>query len=196
MSHRTKDLPPLHGVSHAIRELRYHEVARQLLGVVLILAYALTARPTAAVAALGIPLAVLGVIVRLYASGFILKNAELARDGPYALVRHPLYTGNILVLVGLAIASGTWWALPAGVLFLWFYYPPAVEYEDRKLHRLFGKEWERWAGSVPALMPTFRNFRRLSRGEWSPGKSFKKNGEAFVAVYVLVCAGLILLRLW
>src|SRR5690606_13224187 len=112
MSHRTKDLPPLTGASRVIRQLRYHEIARQALGIVLSRAFPIAAEPTGLSPAIGVPLAVLGTAVRLYASGFIVKNAELARNGPYALVRHPLYTGNILVLVGFAIASRQWWALP------------------------------------------------------------------------------------
>jgi len=191
MSHRTKDLPPLGGASHAIRELRYHEIARQLLGVVLILVYALTAEPTVLLVAVGVPLAVLGTAVRLYASGFILKNSELARHGPYALVRHPLYTGNILILVGFAIANGQWWALPLALLFFWFYYPPAIEYEDRKLRRIFGAEWQRWAKSTPALVPSLRETKRATEGEWSLRKSFKKNGEAAVAAYILFCVFLV-----
>lgn len=187
MSHRTKDLPPRSGLLHAIRELRYHEVARQLLAVVLILLYTLTAEPTMLLVSVGAPIAILGALVRLYASGFIMKNSELASHGPYALVRHPLYTGNILVVVGLAIANGGWWALPLAAVFFWFYYPTAIEYEDRKLHRIFGEKWERWAASVPALIPNFRNMRGLTEGEWSFSKSFKKNGELFIAAYVFVC---------
>src|SRR5690606_15542648 len=117
MSHRTKDLPPLTGIGHTIRELRYQEIARQVLGIALILVYAVTASPTPLIVAIGAPLVVLGTIVRLYASGFILKNEQLARHGPYALVRHPLYTGNVLVLVGLAFANGNWWSLPLAALF-------------------------------------------------------------------------------
>ena len=191
MTHRTKDLPPLTGARHTIRELRYHEIARQLLGIVLILVFALAAEPTRLSVAIGAPLAIVGTIVRLYASGFIMKNAELARHGPYALVRHPLYTGNILVLVGLAIASWQWWALPVAVLFFWFYYPTAIEYEDRKLHRIFGAEWEAWARETPALVPSFRNARRVAEGEWSLRKSFRKNGEAAVAAYILFCVFLV-----
>lgn len=187
MSHRTRDLPPLDGVGHAIRELRYHEVARQGLGIVLILVYALTAEPTVLTAAAGATLAVLGTAVRLYASGFIAKNTELARNGPYALVRHPLYTGNVLVLAGLAIAGAQWWALPLAALFLWFYYPPAIEYEDRKLHGIFGEEWERWAADVPALVPSLANLRAMAGGEWSLRKSVRNNGEAAVAAYILLC---------
>lgn len=187
MSHRTRDLPPLTGISHTIRELRYHEIARQALGIVLILVFALAAEPTTWSAAVGLSLAVVGTAVRLYASGFIVKNHELARHGPYALVRHPLYTGNILVLAGFAIASWQWWAPLVALAFFWFYYPTAIEYEDRKLKRIFGAEWEEWARVTPALVPTFKNVSQMSGGEWSLQKSFGKNGEAAIAVYILIC---------
>lgn len=188
MSHRTHDLPPVGGIRHTIRELRYHEISRQLLAVVLILIYTLTAEPTPLLVAIGAPLAVLGMAVRLYASGFIVKNAELATYGPYALVRHPLYTGNILVVIGLGIANGSWWALPVAALFFWFYYPTAIEYEDRKLHGLFGARWEQWAASVPALIPSLRGTGgSVFAGQWSLRKSFKRNGEGFIAAYILVC---------
>ena len=45
MSHRTQDLPPLTGLPRLIRELRYHEAARQGLAVILIIIYTLTAEP-------------------------------------------------------------------------------------------------------------------------------------------------------
>ena len=44
MSHRTADLPPLTGVAHVIRELRYHEAARQALAVVLVVLYTVDGR--------------------------------------------------------------------------------------------------------------------------------------------------------
>ena len=195
MSHRTKDLPPLTGVRHRIRELRYHEIARQLLAVVLILVYAVTARPTPLLAGVGLTLALAGTLFRLYASGFIVKNKELATNGPYALVRHPLYTGNILIIIGFALANGTWWALPLALLFFWFYYPTAIEYEDRKLHGLFKEEWERWAQSTPALVPALGNAHRMGGGGWSFAKSTQRNGEIVIAIYILLCMAWVLVLL-
>ncbi len=192
MSHRTADLEPLTGIARFIRELRYHEIARQGLAVVLILLYALTANPTPFWAWVGLPLALLGMAVRFHASGFIMKNRELATAGPYALVRHPLYTGNILLVVGFALANVSLWALPLALAFFWFYYPPAIEYEDRKLHRIFGTVWEDWALETPALLPTLANANRLLDGDWSFEKSTMKNGEAFIVVFVLICAWLVI----
>jgi protein-S-isoprenylcysteine O-methyltransferase Ste14 len=193
MSHRTEDLEPLSGFAHVVRELRYNEVARQSLAVILILVYALTSRPQPLLVAIGIPMALIGMIVRLYASGYIMKNKELAQSGPYAYVRHPLYTGNILLIVGFALASATWWALPLALLFFWFYYPTAIEYEDRKLRGIFGQHWEQWAARTPALMPRAGNRRDTSSpGSWSLAKSLRQNGEIFIAIYVLICAWLVI----
>lgn len=195
MSHRTKDLPEKQGLAHTVRELRYHEASRQLLAVVLIGLYAATARPTELAAAIGLPLAVIGTVVRLYASGFIMKNAELATSGPYSFVRHPLYTGNILLVIGFAIANAQWWAVPLSLAFFWFYYPTAIEYEDRKLHRLFGTQWEQWAARTPALVPTFKNAERAERGSWSFAKSMRQNGELVIAAFVVLSLAIVIARL-
>lgn len=195
MSHRTKELPRLSGFSRIVRELRYHELSRQLGAVLLILLFALVARPTLPLAVVGLPLAALGMAVRLYASGFIVKNRELARHGPYALVRHPLYTGNILILLGFSIASGVWWCLAVALAFFWFYYPAAIEYEDRKLRRIFESHWDEWAESVPALWPAFGNVANMRGGSWSLAKCMRGNGEGFIALYILACMTVVVFRL-
>jgi protein-S-isoprenylcysteine O-methyltransferase Ste14 len=159
------------------------------------LVYALTSRPLLLSIAIGAPLVIIGTLVRLYASGFVMKNKELATHGPYALVRHPLYTGNIVSIVGLAIAGATLWGVPLALVFFWFYYPPAIEYEDRKLRRLFGQQWEQWSSATPALVPRFANVGRMRGGSWSFAKSMRQNGEGIIAVYILVCLWITIARL-
>jgi len=182
MSSRTRDLPPLSGVAHLLREIRYHEASRQGLGLGLIVLFALAAQPQAVLFRIGAAVALAGMLVRLYASGFIFKNRQLATSGPYSLVRHPLYTGNLLLMIGFTLASGVWWAVPVSAVFWWLYYPTAIEYEDRKLHRIFGEEWERWARTVPAVIPS----RLIPRGgRWSFMTSLKQNAEPAVVVFVL-----------
>ena len=191
MSHRTADLPPLTGIAHVIRELRYHEAARQGLAIVLVLIYAITARPIPLLAAIGLPIGLVGALVRLYASGFIVKNQELATDGAYRFVRHPLYTGNILLVIGFAVAGSRWWGVPLALFFFWFYYPTAIEYEDRKLHRIFGSAWEQWSAQTPALIPRFagRSAAASPSGErqWSLRVS-NKHGEILFVAFALACA--------
>ena len=187
MSHRTDDLAPGGAFTRLVRRLRYHEASRQFLAVVLMVWFSVAADPTELPLTLGTPLIVAGTALRLFASGFISKNRELATDGPYALVRHPLYTGNIAIVSGFAIASGQWWAAAVALAFFWFYYPTAIEYEDRKLRNLFGDRWLGWARDVPALMPSFRNLGKALSGEWSFRKSLLKNGEPLIALIVAAC---------
>jgi len=194
MSHRTHDLPPQTGFAHRIRELRYHELSRQLLAVVLIALFTFTAAPVVVLVYIGLPLAFLGMLIRLHASGYVLKNKELAQEGPYALMRHPLYTGNIALVTGFALAGSTWWAIPLSLLFFWFYYPPAVEYEDRKLAGIFGDEWHLWARHTPALLPKVSRLSAAFRGSWSFARSTRRNGEIFIALFALVCMAIVLQR--
>jgi protein-S-isoprenylcysteine O-methyltransferase Ste14 len=198
MSHRTEDLPPLTGLSHVVREMRYHEASRQSFAIILVIVYAATAAPLPALVVIGLPIALLGELVRLYASGFIVKNQELATDGPYRFVRHPLYTGNILLVVGFALAGSRWWGIPLALFFFWFYYPPAIEYEDRKLHRIFGAAWEQWSGRTPALMPRLVGAPPAGAADrtWSLGVSTARNGEIVFVLICLACAAWIAWRTW
>ena len=183
MSRRTADLPPLKGLPYLVRELRYNEFFRQGLGLLLIPLYALLASPTSISFAIGCVIALIGMLVRLYASGFIMKNKQLATNGPYSIVRHPLYTGNLLLMIGFTFACGQWWALLVSAAFWWFYYPTAIEYEDRKLHAIFGDAWEAWSGTVPAVIP--QDLRIKDGGHWSFETSWKQNYEAVIVVYTI-----------
>jgi len=195
MSHRTQELRPLRGYRHIVRELRYHEASRQILAVVLIALFSFLSAPSALSFYAGAPLIVVGAAWRLYASGFIMKNEQLATSGPYALVRHPLYTGNILIILGFSVCSGIWWTVAMALFFFWAYYPTAIEYEDRKLRRLFGTQWEEWSGSVPALLPSLRNVHAVAGGSWSFLKSAKQNGEPVIFLFVLGCLGYVAWKL-
>ena len=184
MSQRTKELEELSGIQHFIRELRYHEFSRQGIGVILVVVFAVLSQPTLYFFIVGCLFVLDGLLIRLYASGFVYKNKELSTSGPYAYVRHPLYTGNILILIGISFAAGSISALVISIIFFWFYYPAAIEYEDRKLKSLFPDSWDSWSQQTPALMPKFK-FNRLNLAEWSWEKSLKKNYEPVIFAFVL-----------
>jgi protein-S-isoprenylcysteine O-methyltransferase Ste14 len=185
MARRTADLPPLTGLPHVVRELRYQEVMRQGVGLALMPVFAFFSTPFPAAFWAGAFFVAAGSLLRVYASGFIVKNRQLATEGPYSLVRHPLYTGNLLILIGFTAACARWWAPLVAVAFWWFYYPVAIQYEDRKLQRIFGTEWERWSATVPAVIPR----RLLPRGpaSWSLMTSLRQNLEPVVLVFTLIC---------
>jgi protein-S-isoprenylcysteine O-methyltransferase Ste14 len=170
-----------------VRSLRYHEASRQGIGLALIPLYAVFAQPVGLLLGVGIVAAILGALVRLYASGFITKNRQLATDGPYSLVRHPLYTGNLLLIIGFTFASGLWWAVPLSAAFWWFYYPAAIDYEDDKLRRLFGESCAEWQRRTPAVVP--RSLVLKQGGSWSLATSLRRNAEPLVLAYALFWLG-------
>jgi len=101
-----------------------------------------------------LPVSILGLLLRGWATGHLEKNTELAQSGPYAYVRNPLYLGTLLVAAGLAIAArrGMLAALFAAVFLL--IYLPAIELEEQHLRKLF-PEFAAYAKRVPALWPTW-----------------------------------------
>lgn len=201
MSNRTNDLPKLSGIKQLIREMRYHEFSRQSIGIILVSVFCFETSSNSIIpyaSNFAISLILLGLATRMYASGFVLKNKELSTTGPYAFVRHPLYTGNIMILIGLCLINGFFWSFVTAFIFLWFYYPTAIEYEDRKLKSLFPDTWEEWASMTPALMPKMdlngKIFSRLDLRSWSLKKSLVANYEPVIVVYVLVWVFIVLQR--
>ena len=201
MSYRTNDLPKLSGIKHHIREMRYHEFSRQSIGIILVSVFCFETSSYSIIpyaSNFAISIILLGLATRMYASGFVLKNKELSTTGPYAFMRHPLYTGNIMILIGLCLINGFFWSFVTAFIFLWFYYPTAIEYEDRKLKSLFPDTWEEWASMTPALMPKMdlngKIFSRLDLRSWSLKKSLVANYEPVIVVYVLVWVFIVLQR--
>ncbi|MUL63443.1 hypothetical protein BOO86_03115 [Mycobacterium sp. CBMA 234] len=77
----------------------------------------------AALFGLGLVVVVTVVVQNSYASTTVQVEADqhVVSTGLYRLVRHPMYTGNVLMLVGLSLAVGSYWApvfVVSGVLVL------------------------------------------------------------------------------
>ena len=184
---RTDSMPEAHGLNKLIRPLRYHEASRQWFAVLFVLLVSLLGQPTKEMLIAGGVVALVGTLIRLWASGHVKKNKVLATDGPYAYVRHPLYVGNILILIGFSMASMLWWAFPLMIFLIYFYYPPAISYEDGKLRKLFGEQWEAWSKDIHALIPTFSNKAGSASSDWSFKQSLFQNLEPVIVLYLIWC---------
>lgn len=121
-------------------------------GFVMVAAFAWFSAPTKTSIAIGLPLAVVGLGLRAWAAGHLVKNQQLAVTGPYAYTRNPLYVGTLLVALGLAVASRS---AGLALLFLAVFtliYLPVIELEEQHLRGLFSGYAE-YAEHVPALWP-------------------------------------------
>ncbi len=163
--------------------LRRRHRHRQFVGIVALLVIVLLSQPWRAPTLFwpGAALAGLGIAVRLWASGHVKKDKELATEGPYALVRHPLYLGNHLLFIGFCLTSGLWWSALVWLGVTVLYYPPAIRHEDAKLESLFGEAWRRWRAVTPAIVPRLRRPGGSLSGCWSLAQSLKANGEPIIA---------------
>jgi protein-S-isoprenylcysteine O-methyltransferase Ste14 len=63
--------------------------------------------------AVGLVVVVLVVIQNSYAATTVQVEADqkLVSTGVYRLVRHPMYTGNVIMMIGIPLALGSYWGL-------------------------------------------------------------------------------------
>ena len=82
----------------------------------------------------------------------VKQNHELILRGPYALVRHPIYTGLLLALAGTAIAVGEVRALIGlGFAFATFLWKSAAE--EKFMREQFSADYARYRQRVKRLIP-------------------------------------------
>jgi protein-S-isoprenylcysteine O-methyltransferase Ste14 len=89
----------------------------------------------------------------------VKEDHELIRSGPYAYVRHPIYTGILAAVLGTAIASGTVRAL-IGLVIIAAALVRKSHIEERFMRETFPGQYERYSAEVPALIPFLRGARR------------------------------------
>lgn len=114
---------------------------------------------------LGLSLLVAGMLLRSWATGVIRKRIRLTTEGPYALVRHPLYLGSFLMAVGFALIMEDRLALAVVLAGTPLIYVPTIRGEERQLARNFAGAWDAYAARTGRVLPRFP--LRVSRGEWS-----------------------------
>lgn len=105
---------------------------------------------------LGYGLIVAGVLGRVYSSAYIggSKNQELIRQGPYSIVRNPLYFCSFLAMAGVGLQSGM--VTLAVLLAIGFvlYYPQVVAKEEALLRYRFAGYTD-YCRDVPRWIPKF-----------------------------------------
>lgn len=82
----------------------------------------------------------------------VKENHVLVRTGPYAWVRHPIYTGLLAAILGTAVARGelrgVWSIVLCTIAFV-----IKLRIEEHWMRQVFGGEYARYSAVVPALVP-------------------------------------------
>jgi protein-S-isoprenylcysteine O-methyltransferase Ste14 len=83
----------------------------------------------------------------------LVEGHQLATTGPYAFVRHPIYTGMLGMLVATGLAVSHWAALPVALVIFFAGTIIRVRSEEKLLREAFGDQFENYAQRVPAIVP-------------------------------------------
>jgi protein-S-isoprenylcysteine O-methyltransferase Ste14 len=116
------------------------------------------------IAYLGIALSCVGTAISIWAryclgeywsARVTLKEGhQLIRSGPYAFIRHPIYTGMLLACCGTALVVGEWRGILAVVLLCAAHSRKAMR-EERMLAQEFGDQYTAYRHSTGFLLPRF-----------------------------------------
>jgi protein-S-isoprenylcysteine O-methyltransferase Ste14 len=82
------------------------------------------------------------------------QKPHLVTEGIYRYIRHPLYTGSMLVLWLMPSMSLNWFAFTLGIS---LYFVIGARYEERKLEAFFGRQYTEYKAKTPAFIPQLRN---------------------------------------
>jgi protein-S-isoprenylcysteine O-methyltransferase Ste14 len=82
----------------------------------------------------------------------IKQDHQIVRRGPYKVVRHPIYSGTLLALLGTAIAIGEARSL-AGFALLFIAWWMKSRLEESFLERQFGADYSQYKRKVKGLIP-------------------------------------------
>lgn len=117
------------------------------------------AQPTPRSLLMGLPIVILGEVLRTWSSGYIRKDHALATDGPYSLTRNPLYLGNFLLGLGFCVMANRWPVMAAFLAVFALIYDATIEDEEQKLLKKFGDVFSLYCREVPRFFPRLTGWR-------------------------------------
>jgi len=123
------------------------------------LAYA--AGSSALMGVVGVVLCALGIGLAIWARTYLgrnwgmpmsrKENPELVTSGPYAYVRHPIYTGMLIAMLGSAIGVTPFWSIPLVLFGLYFVY--SARKEEKLMMEQFPQQYPAYMRRTKMLVP-------------------------------------------
>ena len=105
---------------------------------------------------LGIGLRVWAIVVlgRFFRRVVVIQEGHrVVSDGPYGLVRHPAYAGNLLAAAGLGIALVNWLSLAVLIVVPLLGHLPRIRVEETELERGLGEAYRSYEARTYRLVP-------------------------------------------
>jgi protein-S-isoprenylcysteine O-methyltransferase Ste14 len=112
---------------------------------------------------LGVALMVAGTVLRYWSvhvlGRFFTVTVDIGEGhrvvdtGPYALLRHPSYTGMLVVYLGIGIALDSWLSVASVVVIPTLAVLNRIRHEEAVLVTQLGRDYERYQGRTKRLVP-------------------------------------------
>lgn len=113
--------------------------------------------------AFGFAFILFGLLLRISARGYKSENSKdghiLVVDGPYSLVRNPMYLGISMIGIGVVLLLFQWWASIVFVLIFGVRYVLLIFKEEKYLVSQFGEIYQNYIRAVPRLLPRLGTIR-------------------------------------
>ena len=149
-----------------------------------------------------IALSFAGLAIRFITVGYVSDGSSgrntkdqraevLNTTGMYSVVRHPLYLGNFVISLGIALFVQVWWFVFIIALIFWLYYERIMFAEEEFLRNKYARPYLEWAGKTPAFLLNLRHWQR-SRLPFSFRYALRREYSALfgiIASFILLDVG-------
>ncbi len=111
---------------------------------------------------IGFILLIFGCFGRIWASLYIEgnKTKNLITNGPFMMVRNPLYFFSLMILIGFCFALKSLF-LPIGLILIFIvFHVPTIANEERKLRDIHGELFDDYVCSTPRLIPNIFKYKK------------------------------------
>jgi protein-S-isoprenylcysteine O-methyltransferase Ste14 len=83
----------------------------------------------------------------------VIQGHELVTQGPYNLVRNPIYLGMFGAILATGLAFSRWWNFLGAVILFLVGNRIRIQAEEKLLRETFGAQFDEYARRVPAFFP-------------------------------------------
>jgi len=152
----------------------------------------------------GLAVSAVGEALQVWCFSSLHKEAEVSFNGPYSVVRNPMYLARFLLLFGILMWFRNPWVLGVFTLVYYFYMVNRVRREEKTLTKLLGEPYVEYTKKIHRFVPWFPPYPG-SRFLYFNAAFFKKNHAmsnavacaifyalAYVSTYVIDLPGRVL----
>lgn len=126
-----------------------------------------------------------GLAIRLWANGYAVKLERLTTCGPYAFVRHPLYLGTMIVVIGFIVVLKSYYIGMACFLVMAAVYYQTIKKEEKMLAEKFKNLYADYKRKVPAIIPAVFPYRGSEKWAFSRERLIRSR-EYKTVLWVLI----------